>query len=393
MKKLFAIVVIILMTISSFSQSPPKMSYQFVVRNSGGELVTNQGIGVKISILQGSTTGTVIFQELFNPNPQSNANGLVSIEIGTGIQITSGAFSDIDWSAGPYFLKTETDPTGATNYTVTGTSALLSVPYALYSKISGDVADNRITSSKILDGTIATTDLGNSAVTSAKIADGSVAVADLASNSVNGTKIVDLGIGTADLADGSVTSDKIADGNIATADLANGAVTTTKINSTGAVSDYVMQYTGSSIAWDYAPGAEIKYTVLNVTCNTPVPVNTTYVKVTDIGSFSKIVADSRVEVTFFGRVQVATFDGSTGAVFELRVDNNATPSGRARATLRDTDAGYRGIQISMSGIFTGLSTGSHTVSVWVKTIYGTGTEARVDPGCWQTDHAIVREIK
>jgi hypothetical protein len=370
------------------------MSYQFVVRNAGGELVTNQGIGVKISILQGSTTGTVIYQELFNPNPQSNANGLVSIEIGTGIPISSGAFSDIDWSVGPYFLKTETDPTGATNYTVVGTSELLSVPYALYSEISGDVADNSITSSKILDGTIATADLGNSTVTSAKIADGSVAIADLAANSVNGTKIVDLGIGTVDLADGSVTSGKIADGNIATADLANGAVTTAKINNTGASADNVLQYTGSSVAWDYAPGAEIKYTVLNVTCNTAVPVNTTYSKVTDIGSFSKLASDSRIEVTFFGRLQVATFEaGTTGAIFELRVDNNASPVGRARATLKDTDAGYRGIQVSMSGIFPGLLTGTHTVSVWVRTFYGTGTEVRVDPGCWQSDHVIVREIK
>jgi len=392
MKKSFMLIVSVLMAICISAQAPQKMSYQFVVRNSGGELVTNQGIGVKISILQGSLTGTVKYQELFNPNPQSNANGLVSIEIGKGLPII-GTFSAIDWADGPYYLKTETDPTGATNYTVVGTSELLSVPYALYSKISGNVADNSITSSKIEDGTIATVDLGNSIVTSAKISDGTVATSDLSTGSVTSAKILDLAIGTADLADGSVTSGKIADGNISTADLANGAVTIAKISNAGAVTDYVMQYTGTSVAWDYAPGAEIKYNVLNVTCSTPVPVNTTYAKVADIGSFSKLVADSRLEITYFGRVQVATFDGSTGAIFELRVDNVATTVGRARATLKDTDAGTRGIQVNMSGIFTGYATGTHTVSVWVRTFYGTGTEARVDPGCWQSDHVIIREIK
>ncbi|MCU0377754.1 MAG: DUF1566 domain-containing protein, partial [Bacteroidales bacterium] len=51
----------------------------------------------------------------------------------TGLVIT-GNFSLIDWSSGNYYLKTETDPTGGTNYTISGTSQFLSVPYALYAK-------------------------------------------------------------------------------------------------------------------------------------------------------------------------------------------------------------------------------------------------------------------
>jgi uncharacterized protein (TIGR02145 family) len=134
----FKVVLIImlaqLLIISSlWAQSPQKMSYQAVIRNSGGALVVNQGVGMKISIMQGSPSGTLTYQEVFSPNPLTNSNGLVTIEIGGGIPLT-GAFSTIDWSSGPYFLKTETDPTGGTNYTITGTSQLLSVPYALYSK-------------------------------------------------------------------------------------------------------------------------------------------------------------------------------------------------------------------------------------------------------------------
>ena len=53
--------------------------------------------------------------------------------------MTTGNFGDIDWSNGPYFLKTETDPTGGTNYSISGVSQFLSVPYALYSEKTANV--------------------------------------------------------------------------------------------------------------------------------------------------------------------------------------------------------------------------------------------------------------
>jgi hypothetical protein len=133
MKKLLMYLAVISITFGTFAQSPQKMSYQCVVRNSGGALVANQGVGIKISILQGSPTGTLVFQETYSPNPQTNVNGLATLEIGDGSPLF-GTFSTIDWSTGPYFLKTETDPAGGTNYTISGTSQLLSVPYALYAK-------------------------------------------------------------------------------------------------------------------------------------------------------------------------------------------------------------------------------------------------------------------
>ncbi|NHM00851.1 collagen-like protein [Flavobacterium sp. KDG-16] len=85
---------------------------------------------MRISILQGSATGTVVYEE--TQAASTNANGLVSVEIGTGTAVT-GTFSGINWATGPYFIKTETDPTGGTTYSITGTSELMSVPYALFS--------------------------------------------------------------------------------------------------------------------------------------------------------------------------------------------------------------------------------------------------------------------
>ncbi|MEY4110410.1 MAG: hypothetical protein RLZZ46_765, partial [Bacteroidota bacterium] len=116
-------------TTFTYAQAPNKMSYQAVIRNSSNTLVTNSVVGMRISILQTSATGTAVYVE--TQNPTTNANGLVSLEIGGGTAV-SGNFANINWASGPYFIKTETDTTGGTSYTITGTSQLLSVPYALY---------------------------------------------------------------------------------------------------------------------------------------------------------------------------------------------------------------------------------------------------------------------
>jgi len=130
MKKLLSILVSVFFAAIVFAQAPEKMSYQSVIRNNDNQLVTNQQVGMQISILHGSIDGTASYVE--TQNPTTNANGLVSIEIGNGTTV-SGSFSNIDWSSGLYFIKTETDPSGGTNYTITGTSQLLSVPFALQS--------------------------------------------------------------------------------------------------------------------------------------------------------------------------------------------------------------------------------------------------------------------
>ena len=124
----------IVLTVTTTTQVPEKMSYQAVVRNTTNNLVTNQPVGMQISILQGSATGTAVYIE--TQTPTSNANGLVSLEIGGGT-VVSGNMATINWANGPYFIKTETDPTGGSSYTITGTSQLLSAPYALYAKTSG----------------------------------------------------------------------------------------------------------------------------------------------------------------------------------------------------------------------------------------------------------------
>jgi uncharacterized protein (TIGR02145 family) len=143
MKKINSILTCLLLAAGVFftqqatAQAPQKMSYQSVIRNSSNALLVNTAVGIKISVLQGSESGTAVYVE--TQTATTNANGLVSIQIGTGTA-TTGTFAGINWSAGPYFIKTETDPAGGTNYTITGTQEMLSVPYAMYAAKSGDAA-------------------------------------------------------------------------------------------------------------------------------------------------------------------------------------------------------------------------------------------------------------
>ncbi len=118
------------MAASVFAQAPQKMSYQAVIRDASNALIANQTVGIQVSILQGSASGTAVYVE--TQSAATNTNGLVSIEIGGGT-LVSGSFSTINWANGPFFIKTETDPAGGTNYAITGTTELLSVPYALFS--------------------------------------------------------------------------------------------------------------------------------------------------------------------------------------------------------------------------------------------------------------------
>ncbi|NOT38336.1 MAG: hypothetical protein HOP11_13275 [Saprospiraceae bacterium] len=119
----------------SVAQSLPKMAYQAVIRNSTNALVTNANIGMRVSILQESEFGAAVFVETHTP--MTNMNGLVTIEIGGGLNIL-GNLSSIEWQDGPYFIKTETDIDGGSNYTLTFTQKLLSVPYALYAEKSAN---------------------------------------------------------------------------------------------------------------------------------------------------------------------------------------------------------------------------------------------------------------
>ena len=122
----------LLLTINSFSQAPQGFNYQAVVRDDAGNIIAEQVIGIKISLLQGNVDGTVVYSEIHSPT--TNSFGLVTLEIGDGAIILIGDLSSIDWGSNIYFLKVEMDATGGTTFTQMGTNQILSVPYALNAK-------------------------------------------------------------------------------------------------------------------------------------------------------------------------------------------------------------------------------------------------------------------
>lgn len=122
-------ILITLISIHSFGQTPQKMNYQMVVTDINNQILSNQAVGIKISVLQGSISGTAVYTETHALS--TNTDGLVNFDIGGG-NVSLGNFATIDWMNGPFFLKSETDPLGGNNYSITTTSELLSTPYTLF---------------------------------------------------------------------------------------------------------------------------------------------------------------------------------------------------------------------------------------------------------------------
>ena len=120
---------LILFPLFVFSQSPQKINFQSILRNTNGEIVANKSVSLKISILSGSINGSSVYAE--TNTKTTDASGLISLQIGNGT-VLSGVFANIGWGNASHFIKLEADFNGGSNFVVLGTQELMSVPYALY---------------------------------------------------------------------------------------------------------------------------------------------------------------------------------------------------------------------------------------------------------------------
>ncbi len=123
-----------------WGQVPYKMSYQAIIRNNQNTLVQSQAVSVRIGILQGGPNGRTVYSEQHQDS--TNVNGMVTLIIGSGT-VLSGSFEKIPWEEGPFFLKTETDPSGGNAFSITGITELLSVPYAFQAEKAGSFSDGK----------------------------------------------------------------------------------------------------------------------------------------------------------------------------------------------------------------------------------------------------------
>jgi hypothetical protein len=142
-----------------FAQAPQAFKYQAVARDNSGNLIANQSVGFRISILQNSPTGTSVYSETHTV--ASNNLGLVNLDLGAGNPV-SGTFSAINWGSGNYFVKVELDVTGGSNYLFMGTSQLLSVPYALHAQTANSIANDSDAQTLTINGSTLSISNGNS---------------------------------------------------------------------------------------------------------------------------------------------------------------------------------------------------------------------------------------
>lgn len=161
LKKIPIVLLLIILANSTNAQSVAQgINYQAIAEDATGNPVTNQSIGIKISIYSGSSTGILVWEETHSAT--TNQFGLFSLVIGQGFNTGNGAaanFSSINWGSANHYLKVSMDITGGASYIDMDNSQLLSVPYALYSLKSG-ATTNPISINNLLDADTTGTSIG-----------------------------------------------------------------------------------------------------------------------------------------------------------------------------------------------------------------------------------------
>lgn len=165
MKNIFLLLVSVCMSVIVMAQPPQKFNYQGIARMANGNVIAGQNIGLRISILEGSATGSSVYIERHSVT--TNQFGLYNLAIGGGT-VVSGNMSSINWGSGDKYVKVEVDPAGGTSYTDLGAAQLLSVPYAIYAGNGGGGSSLNGTTNTLLKF-ISPTSAGNSGVTETNV--------------------------------------------------------------------------------------------------------------------------------------------------------------------------------------------------------------------------------
>jgi hypothetical protein len=127
MKRLLLLSALLISSII-FAQVPQGISYQAIALNGSGNPVVSSNVGIRLSIINDTAAGAAVYSETHTK--MTNAQGLFHLVIGQGTPV-SGTFAAVNWGMNDKFLKVEMDAAGGSNYTLVGTTQLLSVPYAL----------------------------------------------------------------------------------------------------------------------------------------------------------------------------------------------------------------------------------------------------------------------
>ncbi len=135
MKKLSSLLVALVVASIIYAQTPIGFSYQAVLRNTSGQVLSNQAAQLRVSLI--SSNGlTTHYQEVHNIT--STAQGLINVIIGEGIDKV-GLLADVPWGKDQINMRTEIKVGTAATYSELGLQSLQAVPYALYANNTKEV--------------------------------------------------------------------------------------------------------------------------------------------------------------------------------------------------------------------------------------------------------------
>lgn len=134
-KKILFLAIGLFWLTSNWAQSTA-INYQGTARDANNTLLTNEQVGIQISIIAGAVNGTAVYTETHAAN--TSKAGLFTIEIGRGV-VVSGNYEGIQWGGSPHYVNVALDPSGGTNFSPLGQVELLSVPYAFYTHSYGEL--------------------------------------------------------------------------------------------------------------------------------------------------------------------------------------------------------------------------------------------------------------
>lgn len=325
-----------------------RFNYQGVARNASGAALANTNLGIKISIISSTPTGTVEYEETHTIT--TNDFGLYNLNIGGGTVIT-GSIATINWGAANHFVKVEMDPNGGTTYQDLGTHQLLTVPYAKQASALTIYPSGTANPDKLIIGhSPAFQNYGllyNDMFDIFKFISSSSEVfnINLSTNSIEYPH-PSKGLGK------TLVSD------------ANGVAT--------------WQDKGTKFTEITMPG-----------CPSLANVTSTATLLANLGTFTKQSGETNIDVLLSTHFFVGTM-AANGVIFELRVNNVACNIGNGAFLLKSASQ----VQGSINAIFSNLPAGTHTISMWVRSHSGTASSVILDSGCWNsqnTNSLVVKE--
>ena len=154
--KVLLLITLIAVGFASYGQAPSLLNYQAIARNTNGNSLPNQSMNIRISIINNSPSGDLLYSEI--RAIKTNLVGLFSLIIGsTGAMSYRGNIGNINWASEDKYLHVEIDPTATNNFLDMGIVKLVSVPYALLA--TSAVSAATVTTNANLSGAV--TSFGN----------------------------------------------------------------------------------------------------------------------------------------------------------------------------------------------------------------------------------------